>query len=352
MLVKGRLASIDGFRAISILLVLGSHLAANSSVPFGLKKVLAQFCFGDLGVRMFFVISGFLITYLLLKEKEKNKGVNVKLFYVRRILRIFPVFYAYLFILLWLNLLISLDIPLIKIVSAALYIQNFAPWGRDWFIEHSWSLAVEEQFYIVWPLFFIRIKSLTNIWVWVSVLGLGSMMRSFHYKYPVVADYFLAPFFMHADFLFSGCFLAYIFLYKTDYLIRLIGNTSSLFVYVSIAAMWLFSKFEFHPLYDVFFIPLSGVVINVCICFLLIYFILKKESLGYKILNFHMVTFIGILSYSLYIWQQLFISHAEVWWTNYPQNILFTFLVAYMSYHLIEKPFLKLKEEFRPPIQP
>jgi peptidoglycan/LPS O-acetylase OafA/YrhL len=173
-------------------------------------------------------------------------------------------------------------------------------------------------------------------------------MRSFHYKYPEMADYFLAPFFMHADFLFSGCFMASIFFYNTDDVVDFFSKINPTLVYIVVGITWVFSKFEFHPVYDVIFIPLSGAVLNCCICFLLLYFIVRKESLGYKVLNFPLVTSLGILSYSLYIWQQFFISGIDKWWAQYPQNIFFTFTAAYASYLLVEKPFLKLKETFKP----
>jgi peptidoglycan/LPS O-acetylase OafA/YrhL len=104
---------------------------------------------------------------------------------------------------------------------------------------------------------------------------------------------------------------------------------------------------EYHPIYDRLFIPVSGMVVNVSICFLMMYYIIKEDSIGYRILNASAVTFIGRLSYSLYIWQQLFLSRGDFWFAKFPLNVILMFLAAYISYMLIEKPFLRLKEKFR-----
>jgi peptidoglycan/LPS O-acetylase OafA/YrhL len=349
---KGHIPSLDGFRAISILLVVFAHLLKVQSLPQPLVSILKIFAFGDLGVRVFFVISGFLITYLLIREKERNHTVNVKAFYLRRVFRIFPVFYFYLIVVFIYNKVFNLNIDYALFFSAGLYIQNFSPWGFNWLIAHTWSLAVEEQFYLIWPFLFKKLKTFKLWIVWIAVLGLGAAMRALSYKYPSVSVYFLAPFLKHADFLFSGCFLAFLLYYKSELLNKWIFNASKIIVYLAILAVWAFSKFEFHPELDKFFIPVSGTIINACVCFLLIYFILKKESFGYKLLNNSIIAFVGKLSYSLYLWQQLFLvpghhKTSSFWWTQFPVNLIFVFATAYFSYLFIEKPFLKLKEKFK-----
>jgi peptidoglycan/LPS O-acetylase OafA/YrhL len=283
---------------------------------------------------------------LLLKEKAENGKVNLRAFYVRRILRTFPAFYCYLIVLTILNFYLDLEIPTICLLSAGLYVHNFHPWGSNWFVNHTWSLAVEEQFYLLWPFIFRYIRKV-GISIWFAVLLFGCIIRCLQYKFPELSNYLLAPFFAHADFLFSGCFLAYMSFYHHDRVVAFVKQTKSFFVYCAIFAIWICTAFEYHPDYDRIFIPVSGIIINVCISFLLVYFISKNHSLGYKILNYPAVTFVGRLSYSLYLWQQLFLAKSNFWFLKFPFNIVLTLLTAYISYIVVEKPFLKLKEKFR-----
>ena len=101
--MKGRFPSLDGWRAVSILLVLGNHTPVMAGFPWSHARFLTTFLDGNLGVRFFFVISGFLITWLMLKEKAELKYVNLKNFYIRRTLRIWPVYIAFLVVLFFLQ---------------------------------------------------------------------------------------------------------------------------------------------------------------------------------------------------------------------------------------------------------
>lgn len=348
---RSQIPSLDGFRAISIVLVISGHLVINHLMPGPLNIVFKEFGFGELGVRIFFVISGFLITYLLLKERSKNGNINLKAFYTRRVLRIFPAFYFYLAVLALLNLFLHFRISALLFLASGLYIQNFSPWtpvnGDTWLTGHTWSLAVEEQFYLVWPTVFLFIGRINRFSIWIIVILVGSFFRSFHYKFPGLSEYFLAPFFMHADFLFSGCFIAFMAFYHEEKVVSFVKKISPFVIYCSIFLLWFFSKFEFHPVYDRFFIPTSAAVINVCIVLLIVYFVFKQNSVGYKLLNLSWIAFIGRLSYSIYLWQQLFTSRYDFWWSKFPQNIFLIFIAAYLSYTIIEKPFLRLKNRFK-----
>src|SRR5262245_22242535 len=143
-LSRSHIPALDGFRAIAVLLVIFYH--------FGFEKVP-----GGSGVTMFFVLSGFLITWLLLKEHEKNGKISLKGFYRRRILRIFPAFYAYWLGLVFLLLITGKSILWPHAIASFVYLTNYynAILGDpNTGFSHTWSLAIEEQFYLLWPFFF------------------------------------------------------------------------------------------------------------------------------------------------------------------------------------------------------
>ena len=137
-----RIPSLDGLRAISILLVVLAHLSKTGHAPHVFKSYYA-----NLGVDCFFVISGYLITTILLKEHRLTSTISLREFYVRRAYRIFPAAFVFMSLALvaywpqfrWYN-----------ITAAFLYLANF-DLTRPWIFGHLWSLGVEEQFYLLWP---------------------------------------------------------------------------------------------------------------------------------------------------------------------------------------------------------
>ncbi|MGB8330580.1 MAG: acyltransferase [Polyangiales bacterium] len=134
--------SLDGVRAISVLIVMAYHFDLNS--------------WGHLGVAIFFVLSGFLTTSILMGQRDQKLGRYLAVFYQRRTLRIFPLYYGYIALLGMSFLLLGrptgFDTNWPYLVT---YTSNFAPLDPDWFTSafygHLWSLAVEEQFYLIWP---------------------------------------------------------------------------------------------------------------------------------------------------------------------------------------------------------
>src|SRR5690606_11080924 len=134
-------------RAVAIILVILGHAKFTEGVSKPVHNFLETFVYAQLGVKIFFVLSGFLITTLLIKEYQKNGRISLKAFYIRRLLRIFPVFYLYLFVLLLVNYLLQLNLSWQNFAGAALYLNNFSFFAGTWLTGHSRSLAVEEQFY-------------------------------------------------------------------------------------------------------------------------------------------------------------------------------------------------------------
>ena len=110
---------------------------------------------GELGVRIFFVISGFVITRLLILEEQKYSSISVRGFYIRRLFRILPVFYCFVLAVSIFSWLGWTPVTGFEQLSATLFFHDGRFTFQDWFLGHSWSLAVEEQFYIVFPLFWL-----------------------------------------------------------------------------------------------------------------------------------------------------------------------------------------------------
>jgi peptidoglycan/LPS O-acetylase OafA/YrhL len=143
---KDKFPGLDGLRGISILLVIVAHLLKNYR-SVGWATVLFT---GVTGVNIFFVISGFLITTLLLKEKHTLGRISLKNFYIRRALRIVPPVYLYLIVLFFLKIIYDLKVSGKSLLEAALYLKNL-PLSKDWYTDHFWSLGIEEQYYLIFP---------------------------------------------------------------------------------------------------------------------------------------------------------------------------------------------------------
>ena len=340
--------SISGIRAISIVLVIISHLGGFEKY-FEINKWLRPFVYfledGQLGVNIFFVISGFLITTLLLLEEKKTKKISLKNFYIRRTLRIFPAFYFLLLVYLILQFIGVLHISNASWLSAVTYTKYFN-WELDWPTAHAWSLSVEEHFYLLWPLIFLCGNRFRKFFAIALILAVP-LVRMYTNAYPVSWINFLTIF-TRIDAIATGC----IFALFRDEIIELFKSRWKLVFYFSVLGLL---SLRFLPaLFDkigaaYIFIPLGityGTIANFLIGIIIMYSIFGPQKNWFKFLNLRIVNYIGILSYSLYLWQQLFLLGKGYWAMQFPQNLFFVFATAMFSYHFIEKPFLKLKERF------
>jgi peptidoglycan/LPS O-acetylase OafA/YrhL len=148
-----RIPSLDGIRGVAIVLVLFDHTLV-SFRGYSNGSFLSEFgsAVGSLGVNVFFVLSGFLITMLLLRERAVSGRIDLRRFYVRRTQRIFPAFYIYLAIVGALCTFGTLaQIRPFDLAFDFLYLHNFGLGVGNWYVGQTWSLDIEEQFYLVWP---------------------------------------------------------------------------------------------------------------------------------------------------------------------------------------------------------
>jgi peptidoglycan/LPS O-acetylase OafA/YrhL len=344
-----RIPSLDGIRAISILLVLYGHASSTHDFPVSIVGKYGSW-FGDvahLGVLVFFVISGFLITSLLMRECETTGAISLKRFYLRRVLRIFPAFYAFILILaiaVWLG---AIHLAGRDFAVALTYTVNYVP-RPPWLIGHLWSLSVEEQFYLLWPLTLLVLRERRALILAIVAIFTGPLVRVairewiFHvdpHSLGGMTKSFPAMF----DYLATGCALALLrpwLLTRTWYL----RVTASRRLALAIPLVLLINRMGNHTTA----ILLGSPFMNLCLALLIESGTRHAGSLAGRFLNWKPFAFLGMASYSLYLWQQLFLDHQSRAWMNaFPQNLMFAFLAALASHFLIERSFLRLRMRLR-----
>jgi peptidoglycan/LPS O-acetylase OafA/YrhL len=315
-----RIPSLDGLRAISILLVVAGHWA-----ELHYRSDVAG-AFANLGVRVFFVISGYLITTLLLKEQQKTSTIQLREFYVRRAYRILPAAIAFMlpvFAIFWHQL------RWYHIAAAALYLANF-DFAHPWFLGHLWSLSVEEQFYFLWPgvlkkWFRHRVAILICVVGFAPLYRVACHLLQLHGRadetFPAVADV-----------LAMGCLLAILQSRLPKIRAGWAGMMLLPVAFVPAYLGWL----HFHVtmlllflLWPVMHGSIAGVLLHVV-------------QSPYRFLNAKPVVWLGKISYSLYLWQQLFVygEHPKPWYFG-----AFALALAGASYYLVEEPMLRLREK-------
>ena len=317
-----RIPSLDGLRGISIWTVILAH-ASNHFQATVLKAhlfhsgvwVLAYF-----GVTVFFVISGFLITSLLIKEYDRSSRIDLRHFYRRRAVRILPASLVYIGVVIALGSATwSQSAYALTFTTSYFFKQAYTP------LQQLWSLSVEEQFYLLWPLIFLL--GVRNAKRW-AVMVVCPLLRLFlkHRGYPEVEH--LAP--AIADSIGAGCLLALYYDKVRALVLRYFvsGPGFALLCLTSLAASELVFKFDLWELWGM--VPgMIALIIGAAIE--------RRDT----VLNAGPLVWSGLLSYSLYLWQQPFLVLKGR--LDFLSVRLFaTFAAAYLSYRFIERPALNI----------
>jgi len=316
-----RIPSLDGLRAISISMVVVGHIANEGYAPSFLKA------YAGIGVKVFFVISGYLITTILQREHEHTSSISLREFYLRRAYRIFP---AALFYMLIIFAVYWRTLRWYEMSMALLYVVNYFP--RPWVIGHLWSLSVEEQFYFLWPSvlkkwYRHRIPILLGVIAFSPVYTTGLFYLKWFNKVgsgtlPGVAEALAV-----------GCMLA-IFATRWPKINKplaavLVAATLTIPLYdANSATRTLFLLFVLNP------------VLTAAIGAILIHVVQNP----YRILNLGPMVWLGQISYSLYLWQQPFMHSAHDAVPALRYGILGALGMACVSYYLIERPLLRYRD--------
>jgi peptidoglycan/LPS O-acetylase OafA/YrhL len=335
-----RIPSLDGLRAVSVLLVVFSHLVG--PLPYNIENAV-----GNLGVRVFFVISGFLITSILVAEVEKTSTLSLTKFYFRRTLRIFPAYYFYLAAVFLASAAGIVQIPPESFFSSLTYTSNYIEPGV-WELGHSWSLSVEEQFYLLFPGLILlcglaRTKKclifIVLLTPFIRVVNFLILESYVGFEIPV---WYVFGFHTNMDALAVGCLLA---VYRKQlhdneqYKNFLRSPAAFCFIPLTIAAI------VYNYSYNIIYFGFGITLLNLLIGSLIDWVTVNCSSAAGKILNSKIFVSVGLVSYSIYLWQQPFSKYdAEKWWTHFPYNIILLTAFSLLSYFLIEKKSLYLRQ--------
>jgi peptidoglycan/LPS O-acetylase OafA/YrhL len=339
---RGRIFSLDGLRALSIGAVVIGHTADTNKFPVNVRGLEH---FGNLGVKVFFVISGYLITTLLLKEQASHGQISLTKFYLRRTIRIFPAFYAYVALMLVAESAHLIVLPRGDVLHAITYTMNFHH-ERGWYLNHLWSLSVEEQFYLLWPATLVLSGRRRGLQLAGATMVLAPAIRLFMWFGGATPSAFTREFQAVADVLATGCVLAGAHQWLGRQRMYMTLLSSRLFFLVPGALLGVsFVSYFFRPS---FFYVIGQSVSNVAIA-VAVDRCVRMSAAGIvgRILNWRPVVYVGVLSYSIYLWQEPFLNPmADGWPSTFPQNVLLVVVASLASYYLIEVQALKLRKRF------
>ena len=339
LMSQERIPSLDGLRAISIGCVFVGHLAGTRGFPLSAPAGNAM-NIAELGVHVFFVISGYLITRLLLQEAARTGRIDLGAFYLRRTLRIFPPYYALLGVLLLASLAGRITLNHHDILRAMTYTTNYDA-GRSWYVGHTWSLSVEEQFYLLWPAVVLLARPRKAILAAAAVVLAVPVIRVASWELMRWSgDGIGARFETVADAIALGCVLAGIRgrLHATPAYLRALSSPFFILVpLVTLAA----NATDQHPL--VYF-GAAFTIVNIGVALCIDWCVTFSEGRVGRVLNARPLVYVGWLSYSLYLWQQPFLNRtgtSSV--TAFPLNLGIACALALASYYLVERPSLRLR---------
>lgn len=333
-----RIQSLDGLRAVSITLVLLAHLGGTTGFPVP-RPIMDFLELGATGVRVFFVISGFLITTLLLEEYDRSATISLRGFYFRRTMRIFPAYYAFLACAVVLRHVGMGEATDTALLASFTYTSNFLP-DRGWLVGHTWSLGVEEQFYLLWPAVVAVAGPRRAMAIALAVvLSAPAIRMASWFAGGVHRELIPTSFQCVMDSIATGCVLCGVRrgLIRVPGFDRLASGRRAAMAAMLLTVLASLDRPRFGAL-----VGMSAS--NLAVAVILDHALHTPGGTWIRMLNSRPLVWLGGLSYSLYLWQQPFLNrYGTTPFTAFPANLLCALAAAWLSHQLIERPGLRLR---------
>jgi peptidoglycan/LPS O-acetylase OafA/YrhL len=331
-----RIPTLDGWRAIAISLVIAAHSSTMLTNNGGkvARLLAAFFSHAGYGVDVFFCLSGYLICGQLLSEKESTGTISLSSFYTRRAFRILPPIMLFLVVIAFLSgtgMVPHIDIR--EIWGTLFFYRNYL--SGSWYTGHFWSLAVEEQFYAIIPLLLLLIDRRWVIRCALVLIALCIGIRWFEYAHGWFVDSLLQFRTENRfDGLLWGCLLA-VAIQRREWLKKhLTGWAFVAMIAILPVLLTVFSSS-----------PSRRTLVAAAMPFLIGYTVLHADGFVGRVLEMPALKWIGRLSYSLYIWQSVFLVLGDRplgGLQSFPLNLICPVVCAVLSYYLVEKPMIKM----------
>lgn len=362
MCSKDKFHSFDALRFFSFLIVFFSHIPY---VHFSKNFLGLLEGRGNIGVIFFFVLSGFLITYILLLEKEEKNQIDFRKFMIRRVLRIWPLYYVMIlfayfspFIINYLNLSSTNIGYSPNWLYTCFFLENYQVISQNEFANVSpipvmWSLCIEEHFYIIWGLliFFIESKKMIKYAILIILI---SLLSKFVFDSNNIMKLEILT---NIDYFMYGAIPAYLLIKhkeQTEEIITKISVLLKLITLTLVIVVIFFSKYLNFGLFSFIGNSIYGVLFG----FLLMLFLPQKNNF-FMIKDSNLFSKLGLYTYGLYLTHVIAISFTEKAFLKFNllqknnfilficSSLILTIVASYFSYNLVEKPFLRLKQKFK-----
>jgi peptidoglycan/LPS O-acetylase OafA/YrhL len=294
-----------------------------------------------------------MMNHLLLRELSASGTVSFYNFYVRRVTRIFPAFYCYLSFVSLAAIFRWIKLSAVDVLLAATFTWNYLPFGTgSWWLGQTWSLCIEEQFYLLWPITLLSLGPKKAIRLAMLIILLEPPIR--------IASYFLWPSYrsripvmLHtrADVLMFGCLLA---LLQDNVRFREVLARFTRPVHMVAVAAFLF---VFEPMLNERFrggyVLSLGLTLEAASIALIVFALIRpSESVIRSIFNSRPMNWLGKRSYGLYLWQQLFLTHKNATIAGvFPINIIAAVMASAASFRFVEQPVMRERAKFLRPVR-